>query len=566
MLKIRLFLILLLAAIIGTGSWYLLGRGRSGKEIRNVLLISIDTCRADHLSCYGYPRKTTPNIDTIAEEGILFENVITPAPLTLPAHSSMLTGTIPPYHRVHDNMDIKFGGSNVTLAGILKGNGFTTGAIVSAFVLDHQFGLDEGFHSYNDSFEEEHKAGNISERKGGEATSFALDWLQENKDENFFLFLHYYDPHVEYEPPAPFSSRFMENPYAGEIAYTDYCIGQVIEKLKELDLYDSTLLVITSDHGEALGDHNELTHGYFIYQSTLRVPLIFKVPGGPESVRIVDTAGLIDIVPTICGLLGVPVPSQVHGKDLSRHFMEKTYSAEERYFYCESFVSTKYDCNHLLGVVGDRWKYIQTTRPELYDLVKDPRESNNLATTEASRARILQGHLQQILEQTVRKTEADSKVELDDEARSRLESLGYVASSSVSEDFEFDQSKDDPKDVIDFHNSHARANHLISQERYVEAKNICQKLLSQRSNCFVVHLSMTKIALEQEDFEGALPHFYQALKFKPDRYDIHNNLGIALTHLGKFEQAVKHHLKALKINPDHADTHNNLGRALREQG
>ena len=237
------------------------------ENIRNVLLISIDTCRADHLSCYGYPRQTTPNIDALAAQGALFENTIAPVPITLPAHSSMLTGTIPPYHGVHDNGEYQLDQSNVTLAEILKQSGFTTGGIISAFVLDSAFGIDQGFDTYNDRFEKERRTvGDISERIGAEASRFAITWLQQHKDEKFFLFLHYFDPHADYLPPEPFASKFARNPYAGEIAYTDHCIGLVLNKLKELQLYDSTLIIITGDHGEMRHEHGESTHSYFIYQ------------------------------------------------------------------------------------------------------------------------------------------------------------------------------------------------------------------------------------------------------------------------------------------------------------
>ncbi|MHC4215388.1 MAG: sulfatase, partial [Planctomycetota bacterium] len=345
-MNIKIYIVLLLLAGAVVAALFFWGGNFFGREIRNVLLISIDTCRADRLSCYGYRRKTTPNIDAIAEEGILFENAITPATMTLPAHCSMLTGTIPPYHGVHDNPDYQLAESNVTLAEMLTDKGFTCGAAVSAFIMDSEFGLDQGFDVYDDRFDKEIKSLGTVERRGSELTDHAISWLQKHHNENFFLFLHYYDPHFPYEPPEPFGSKFIGNPYAGEVAYTDHCIGQVIKKLKELDLYDSTLLVITSDHGEALGEHSEGTHGYFVYQSTLKVPLIFKVPGRRKAVRITDDVSLIDIVPTICGLMEIPVPTWVQGRDLSRYFSKKSYSAPERYLYCESFIPTKYDCNH----------------------------------------------------------------------------------------------------------------------------------------------------------------------------------------------------------------------------
>jgi len=242
----------------------------SGHQVRNVVLISIDTCRADYLGCYGYPHRITPNVDEIAKQGVIFKNVITSVPMTLPAHCSMLTGTIPPYHEVHDNLDYQLDESNVTLAEILKEHGFVTGGIISASVLDSQFGINQGFDTFNDRLEKGRTGGLMVER-GAEATSrLALAWLAQRKSKRFFLFLHYFDPHFDYAPPEPFASRFADNLYSGEIAYTDYCIGRVIQALKDLGLFDSTLIIITSDHGEMLGEHGELTHGYFILANPFR--------------------------------------------------------------------------------------------------------------------------------------------------------------------------------------------------------------------------------------------------------------------------------------------------------
>jgi arylsulfatase A-like enzyme len=452
-------LLLLIALAAGIAFFVVLFYGRHREdtpEVRHVILISIDTCRADYLSCYGYPRPTTPNIDQFAREGILFENVISPIPVTLPAHSSMLTGTIPPYHGVHNNINYKLAESNLTLPEILKSHGFNTAAIVSAYVLDSQFGLSQGFDYYHDEFVKIQRNIFGSERMGNETTRFALEWLDQNQDQKFFLFLHYYDPHYKYNPPEPFAK---DNPYAGEIAFVDHCIGQVIEKLKKLNLYDSSLIVITGDHGEMLGEHGEEEHTYFIYQSAIKVPLIFKLPGQTKTGKTEYLAGLIDVVPTICGLLGIETPAQVQGEDLSPCLGQKQPPNQERHLYCESLIPTRFKANSLLGVVADGWKFIQTTRPELYDLTEDPAETKNLIDKQPQRARFLQEHLKQMLEQAVRKANPDSKLNLDPQAIKRLQSLGYVA-GGINEDFRFDQSRDDPKDLINYHVSFQKAAEL----------------------------------------------------------------------------------------------------------
>ena len=346
------FYIALIGLLVGGAVWFFLRDRLFEPQIKNVLLISIDTLRADYLSSYGFEPETTPHIDALAREGVLFKRVVSPVPQTLPAHSSMLTGTIPPYHGMHDNLGYQLSNSNVTLAEMLKDEGFTTGAIISSFVLDKKFNLSQGFDTYNDRFEEEHKILHLSERKGDEATRFATAWLEEHRKERFFLFLHYYDPHDGYDPPEPFASRFADDLYAGEVAFVDHCVGEVIRKIKDLKLFDSTLIVITSDHGEMLGEHGELTHQYFIYQSALRVPLIFKVPGRTEPREVESLVGLIDIVPTIAGLLGIDVPEQVQGEDLSPWLNGGNHPAEPRRFYAESVTPERYYDAAPLHVTG----------------------------------------------------------------------------------------------------------------------------------------------------------------------------------------------------------------------
>ncbi|MHC5174167.1 MAG: sulfatase [Planctomycetota bacterium] len=224
------FLICLIGAVLTAG--FIVYNKSRGPKIRNVVLISMDTTRSDHLSCYGIYKNVTPNIDALAQEGALFKHMYSPVPLTLPAHSSMLTGVHPPRHGVHDNLKYQLNDSNVTLAEVLKDKGFATGAVISAFILDSRFGLDQGFDSYSDEFEEKLDS-HISQRRGEESTKHAISWIDKNKDNPFFLFLHYYDPHAPYDPPEPFKSKIL-HPYFAEIAYTDHCIGQVIDRLKAL--------------------------------------------------------------------------------------------------------------------------------------------------------------------------------------------------------------------------------------------------------------------------------------------------------------------------------------------
>jgi arylsulfatase A-like enzyme/Flp pilus assembly protein TadD len=586
-------------AVVGC-AWFLVRPMIWAKDLSGIVLISIDTCRADHLSCYGYPRKTTPNIDAIAAQSVLFENVISPVPLTLPAHASIFTGTIPPYHGVHNNDYYQLGQSNVTLAEILKDNGFTTASFISAFVMDSRFGLDQGFHTYNDQLEQQDAPRKANERRAEETNRLAFEWLQEHRGEKFFLFLHYFDPHSGYEPPEPFASQFADDLYAGEIAYTDYCIGRLINKLKRLGLYNSTLLIITADHGEMRGEHGEGTHGFLIYQSAIKVPLIIKPAGKTKPQKIDKVVGLIDIFPTICSALGIETPSHVQGQDLSPYFSGENSSAGERYLYCESLLPTRqYNANSLRGVVADRFKYIQTTRDELYDLFEDPAESNNLTRQQKQRARVLSDRLKQILEQADNEGKTDNKLQLDEETRRRLESLGYFASASADEDLEFDRGREDPKDLIAFHATHSAARYHFTRGQFELSKSYCKQMVAQRPDYAMSYLYLGLIAFTEgridetisnlkhsltldagqiktlftlasifesrKNWEKAAYYYEKVLQIGPNITAL-NNLANCLLQIGRYDEAAVHCKKALAIDPNLPQAHYLLGNIYFKKG
>ena len=561
--RIIIFLLLALAGFFA--AWFLHRSYISPRDIRNVLLISIDTCRADHLSCYGYKYKTTPNIDALAAEGILLENVISPVPQTLPAHSSMLSGTIPPYHGVHDNFGYVFDESNISLAEILKGAGFTTGAAISAVVLDSQFGLDQGFDTYHDRFESPLEDEQVEQRQAGKTTAIALDWLEKNKDKRFFFFLHYFDPHDRYQSPEPFASQFAENPYAGEVAYTDYCIGQVIQKLKDLKLYSSTLLIITADHGEMLGEHGEPTHAYFIYQSAIKVPLIFKLPGRNKPARIKSIVGLIDILPTICGLLNIETPNTIQGIDLSPSFKGGAIPVQDRYLFCESLCATKYTANSLLGIVNDRFKYIQTTRPELYDLAEDSAESNNLVAEEQQQVRIMKHRLAEMLDQSVRKVPPGSSVAVDNQTIERLKSLGYVG-EPVIEDLSFDRTKDDPKDLLEYHLLNGQIDYYFSVKKYDKVEMYAEQMIQKRPNCPIAFEKLGATALTQENYSNAIVYFQKVIALKPDNTRAYNDRGLAYLRKGDYDHAVGDFNKAIELDSKDALAYSNRGLAYTGKG
>ena len=542
---------------------------RPRPAIRNVLLISIDTLRADHLSAYGFPRPTTPNIDALAREGVLFKDVHTPVPMTLPAHVSMLTGTLPPTHGLRDNLQNRLPEGSRTLAEMLKPRGFTTGAIVSTFVLDRRFGLSQGFDSYDDRFQAVHKIGDISERKGDETTRLAREWLDQHKDRPFFFFVHFYDPHDPYEPPEPFASQWKAHPYEGEVAFADHCVGQVLEKLRQLGLYDSTLIVITGDHGEMLGEHGELNHGFFIYEGALRVPLVVRVPRAEGTPRQVDLpVSLIDIVPTIVSLVGAPVPKEVQGVDLSPWLAGRGAGGGGRPLYAETVTPTHYyGANSLLGVIVDGWKYIETTRPELYDLKSDPAEAVNLLEREPARADALGRTLVEILAAAGRAPgPAPEPLALDEASRQRLAALGYLGRSGDTSSHGFDRSKEDPKDLIAFFRSDQRLNKLVEDKKYPEARALCEDMLRQRPGFADCYLQMSKIAAADGQFEAALTAAKKAVAVGPKNERAHLQLAALLKERGDLDRAIAHFRQALALKPNALDTRILLGRALAEKG
>jgi len=296
----------------------------------NILFITLDTTRADHLGCYGYNRVETPNIDRLAETGILFKNAICQAPLTLPSHSSIFTGTYPFYHGVRDNGGFYLEPDKITLAEVLKENGMATSAFIGAFVLDSRWGLDQGIDYYYDNFDfAKYKRISLDsvQREGGEVIEAFFEWFEKNYQKKFFSWIHFYDPHIPYEPPEPYQTRYSKRPwglYDGEIAYVDELIGKVLDKLSERDVLEKTLIVIVGDHGESLGQHEENLHGFFIYDASISVPLIIHFPssklGGKKINECVET---IDIMPTLLQILGLPLPHEVQGKSLLPFIIEK---------------------------------------------------------------------------------------------------------------------------------------------------------------------------------------------------------------------------------------------------
>ncbi len=310
------------------------------KSAPNVVVITIDTLRADHLGCYGNKQIRTPNIDALASDGARFERAYTPVPVTLPAHTVIFTGTYPMLSGMHDFSGNKLSPGQPTLASVLKQHGYTTGAVLGSAVLDSRFGLNQGFDFYYDHFDFNRlQESNLEEmeRPGNLVADVALDWLAKNRTNKFFLWMHLYDPHYPYRPPAPYSEQYKDRPYDGEIAFADSQVGRLITFLKANGLYRNTVVVLAGDHGESLGEHGERNHGFFIYNATLHVPMIIRLPGNSSPRVVSDLASLADLMPTILSILKVEVPAQVQGFNLLP-LMAPKKAEESRSLYAETFL------------------------------------------------------------------------------------------------------------------------------------------------------------------------------------------------------------------------------------
>ena len=555
------------------------------RDVKNVVIISVDTCRADRLSCYGFSKATTPNIDAVARDGVLFLRAQTTNSLTLPAHSSMMTGTLPPVHGVRNNYNYRLGESQVTLAETFQDNGYQTAAVVSAFTLASQFGLNQGFDVYNDFFLRKHdpRAPRFLERPADEVTQAAITWLEKNHEEPFFLFVHYFDPHQPLQPPKEFAKRFPGDPYAAEIAYTDDQIGLLLEKLTSLGLYDSATIVITSDHGEGLGEHGEETHGYFVYQSTNHVPLVIKpstggLSGVSRGAKIEQPVSVIDIPPTVLAAVGLETPGHMQGLDLGPCFAGEQPPENDRPVYCESLKPTMFGCSPLRSIVHDRWQYVWSVNSELYDLDKDPKQKNNVIDEYPEIVTALHIQLTGAMEHQGGSQQRGTTQSLDESDRARLQSLGYVG-GAVSDAVELDSSMCDPKEFIWFYTRLQEVEGHIVIGHLEEAKKLCELLLKSEPGLFRAHQLLANVAERQGRPDDAIKHYTDAVtlaagndrntgerdtRSRFDVADAYVALGEMLFRKGDYSAAQEKLERALQDFPDYPRLLTQYGAVLVE--
>lgn len=579
----RIVLLCVVALGVGAAGLYL-WRENLSPSIRNVVIISIDTCRADRLGCYNSAISTTPNLDALANEGTLFTRAQSTNSLTLAAHCSMLTGTTPLTHRVHDNNNYQLSDENVTLAEVLSDHGLETGAVVAAVVLNSKTGLSQGFGTYDDDMPAANEAiagWNLNERRGDEVSKAAIHWLEQNHEQPFLLFAHYFDPHHTYSPPLAFLPNDPTDPYpgyTGEIAYTDYCIGQVIKKLKELGVYDETLIIVTSDHAESLGEHGEQTHSYFSYESTIRVPFIVRMPGGLAGNRVDEPISIVDVMPTTLALLGIPASESLDGVDLTSLLTENDNTeTADRYLYCESTFPTRYNCSPIRGLTQGKWKYLHSAASELFDLEKDPGETTNLVDEEPQIANDLDRQLREMFAAR-RPIESSTDLDASDQPDAeKLRSLSYVGGGRVedADSYEGNPDADDPKAFARYHHLLLEAMGEMAKKNYSLARANCLEVSKHRQDVPDAHFLLGTMAREEGNHAEAIGHFnrYMATipaldedssggefrRFDSSTIDALVQMGNSLTSLERLDEATDCFRNALTIAPQHGQAHWNLG-------
>ena len=528
-----------------------LPRGISPGDL-NVVLITIDTTRADAMGYAGAGGNPTPTIDALARDGVSFDNAVSSVPLTLPSHSTIFTGLLPPRHGVRDNGGFVLDPRHVTLAERLRDRGWKTGGFVGAYVLDAKWGIDQGFDHYYDQFDlSKYKRISLGDvaRRAGEVVDAAMPWLEQNAGNRFFAWMHFYDPHTPYDPPEPYKGRFEGRPYLGEVAYVDAQIARVTNWLTSRGLMDRTIVIVTADHGESLGEHGEGTHGLFIYDATMKVPMVIKTPyAASKGRRVAQVVRSHDITPTILELLGIPVDPVLEGRSLAP--LLAGGRTEERDAYSESlYARHHYGWNELTALRAGRFKYIEAPRPELYDLEQDPGEKENLFDARKPLAERLGAELLKLSAEDV--TAGAPQATVDPETRERLAALGYIG-SFVAAPTVAGEKLADPKDKIQIFNLMFAANENAGKETPAETIARFNRVLNEDPNVLDAWIMLGNEHFKAGDYRLALEKYQRALAINPD-YDLATvNLAGAYRAMGDYTAAALGYERYLEKDPKNA--------------
>ena len=542
----RPVLLVAVIAIVALGVWAMLRHAVAAPSPADgpVVLISIDTLRADHLPAYGYTRVRTPNIDALASEGIVFEQAYSHSPQTLPSHTSILSGQLPFEHGVRDNIGFTVRKDQWFVQQALHERGWPTAAFVSAYVLRAATGINQGFDAFDSDMPAVSPEASIGQvqRDGSLTLAAAERWLADEGPKPFFLFVHFYEPHKPYAPPARFAQY---GPYDGEIAYADELVGRLCDRLRALHLYDRSTIVLLADHGEGLGDHGEQEHGMFLYRETTHVPLIVKLPGRHGAKRIATPVQHIDLVPTLLDLTGAPAHPGLRGRSL-RPLLEGTGAIADAGIYSEALYSRyHFGWSELYALTDARYRLIRAPRDELYDLERDPRESTSIA---AARPQVRQA-MRSALESLIASTAIAAPSAVSDDDRQRLAALGYVGSGSTDSLSLPGDRLPDPKDKVHVLEKYRRASDLAGGLKYADATALYRELLAEDPEMSDVWLQLAQVLLRQGLTADAVDAYQQVIKRHPK--DAGSLIGAAsgLLRLGRVDEAQQHAELAVSVTP-----------------
>jgi arylsulfatase A-like enzyme/Tfp pilus assembly protein PilF len=541
----------------------------------NLVVITLDTTRADRLGAYGYPRAGTPNLDALGQDGVVFDHASTAAPLTLPAHSTLFTGRFPPEHGVRDNGGYFLNDSERTLAEVLKARGYATGGFIAAYVLDSKWGIAQGFDTYVDDFDlSKYKVMSMGaiQRPGNEVVDRALPWIDGHRDARFFAWIHLYDAHTPYNPPEPFRSEHPGDPYQGEIAFADAQVGRVVELLRDRHLLERTVIVVMGDHGESLRDHGEAGHGFFVYESTMRVPLIVRVPyAAMRHRRIADPVRSVDVMPTVLDLLSVPKPANVVMDGAS---ITPLMTGSRPEMGLEAYAEAVYPLHHfgwsdLRALRQGRYKLIAAPRPELYDLQADPTEQKNIFGDRKALGDRMLGRLADLEAHFKASAPAKSEaVEIDPDAKARLAALGYVGSFVASVGSDASRAGlADPKDKVHLFNKITDAREAARDENEIAAAmGLLDEVLKEDPKVIDAWFALGMMSARRGRHEDAIGYYKHALALKSDDEEAVINMAHAYRALGRDNEALVGFRRFLELDPKNAQVHYEIAQILIDRG
>lgn len=582
---------LAVAALVSCKSSQKRAAAATALQPMNVVLITLDTVRADHLHCYGNEKIQTPNMDALAASGALFEKAVAQTPLTQPSHASMFTGENPNVHNVRDTGGFALQPSSVTMATILQKHGWDTAGFISASVLTKMFGFNQGFATYDDQLAHRNPRDPVSTRAADVTADHAIRWLQQQTSKPFFLWVHFYDAHFPYDPPSAFRKQYPQDPYDAEIAFEDQQLGRVLDAVRQKSPAQKTLIVLLSDHGEGLGDHGEYDHGVFLYDSTVRIAWIMAGPGVPAGVHVQQQAREIDLLPTVLDLMGGQASSNVQGTSLvpalSGKPVPSNYSYEETLY-----PKINMGWSELRGIHTAHWMYIRAPRPELYDLNQDPGELNNVIDAHPKEYRELDAQLKKASRLGDSGAETVAFKQMDQQTMNQLKSLGYTAGFSGTT-FNLNGKGDDPKD----HLATLKAVHLVdisgtgvaatqrniqllqdalrldpsnptlyeslvdkyeAAGQYTQAMQVCQQALYHTALNGMILSRLANLYLRTGNLIEAISYYQQAEQQNPLDVESQNDLATAYLQNGQLANAERVFHWVLAIQP-YAPAYNGLG-------